>query len=195
MTIVVIMLALLAPAIRSTMMTAGRKGAVNVLMNTIEQARAAALESATNVYVVFWQREFPEQDSIMVVRAPVEWNANEAGQTLIPLTRWIPLPKGVLLLTGKGRNLFQSGKPASFNVEDLPKKPALGDLGFLQFSPSGGIQHPADKNDCRLIVSEGVRGANKTVALFTPKKEQGLFDIITFRRSTGRTSLDVTTLQ
>ena len=199
MTIIIIMLGLLAPAISSMSNTAGRKGAVNILMNTFEQARAAALESGANVYVILWKRQFPEQDSILVMRDPQDWNKDEMPLVLagekISITPYLKLPRGILLYDGKGRNVFKSNTPQNF-VDCLPSVagvfPQLKDLGYVQFSPSGSVTHPS-KDDARIFISEGVRGENGTEALIGPKKERSGLETITFRRFTGRASVDIST--
>jgi type II secretory pathway pseudopilin PulG len=209
MAIIVIMFSLLAPAVNSMTSTAGRKGALNILMNTFEQARAAALESGTNVYVVLWKREFPEPDSVIVLREVPGWEispnsdaskpAGSSQVVFVPLTRYISLPKGILLYDGKGKNVFKSSPPEDDLFSQLPQaggiSPKKSEIGYVQFSPTGGIQHPEDKDYSRLYVSEGVRGTNGTEALIAGGKErQGGFEIITFRRFTGRASVDVSTI-
>lgn len=200
MAIIAILLGLLTPAISAMTSTAGRKGAVNILMNTFEQARVAALESGANVHVVLWQREWPEQDCLMVARDPVSWNPNEAGKDLIPLTRWISLPKGVLLYkpkTGSG-NIFADTSDHSDLLSALPAtgntRPTAETVGVITYAPTGVIVTPSAKSALRVIVAEGIRGEGNSVALLTKNKEQGLFDIIDFRRYTGRPTLDVTSL-
>jgi type II secretory pathway pseudopilin PulG len=200
--IILILTSLLGPAINSMTSTAGRKGAVNTLMNTLEQARAAALETGANVYVILWQREFPDQDSLIVVRDPVEWNANEQGKDFIPLTKWIQLPKGVLLYSGKGKSIFGLGVPKSLPSGALSQlktggsTPSEGHVAVLQFGPSGTVQHPSGKlYNFPIIVSEGVRGTGGTEAILADKKQKnGGFEIIRLRRFTGRASLEVSTL-
>jgi prepilin-type N-terminal cleavage/methylation domain-containing protein len=202
MAIIAILLGLLAPGISAMTSTAGRKGAVNILMNTFEQARVAALESGAKVYVVLWQREWPEQDCLMVARDPVDWNPNEAGKDLIPLTRWISLPKGVLLYKPKAgsSNVFGDTSYSDKLLAALPAtgnaRPTADTVGVITYAPTGVIltPSPASKNALRVIVAEGIRGAGNSVALLTKNKEQGLFDIIDFRRYTGRPTLDVSSL-
>ena len=196
--IIVIMAGLLAPAIKGITASAGRKGAVNVLMNTFEQARAAALETGANVYVVLWKRQFPAQDSVLVVRDALEWNSGETG--LVPLTRWVQLPKGILLYDPPkvAKNLFKADPPSGFGFTSLPKSggetPDLNELAIVKFTPMGTIQNPSDKDDCRLMIGEGFRGADGNETLVNSRKDAGLFDVITFRRFTGRASLDVSSL-
>jgi prepilin-type N-terminal cleavage/methylation domain-containing protein len=202
MAIIVILLGLLAPAINAMTSTAGRKGAVNILMNTFEQARVAALESGRNVYVVLWRRIFPEQDALMVLRDPDPTGTSTEYEQL---TRWIKLPKGVLLHTVGNDNILvdKLALPQSASGFDTSKSPVLEKLSIrggenfhvLAFNPCGGVSFPATPTKLMLIVSEGVRGSGGTEALISRKKEiAGGFEIISFRRYTGRASLEVSTL-
>jgi prepilin-type N-terminal cleavage/methylation domain-containing protein len=60
--IMAVMMSLLLPAVSGFSSTAGRRGAVNILMNTFEQARVAALESGQTVYVGFADADFPVEE-------------------------------------------------------------------------------------------------------------------------------------
>jgi hypothetical protein len=95
--------------------------------------------------------------------------------------------------------LFKSAPPKNFNISAIPKgpgnvTPSPSDIAVVKFTPTGTIQNPADKDDCRLMIGEGVRGSDGNETLINTKKDAGLFDVITFRRFTGRASLDVSTL-
>ena len=214
MAIIAIIIALLVPAVSSLTKTAGRKGAVNILMNTLEQARAAALEKGCVVSVLLWRRDYPYSDSIMVVREPSPWNIDLNGareENLIPLTNWIKLPEGVLLhKPSKGANIFDTKAADSLSQDQLKSLPFPRDesttqlptddhLALIQFTPSGSISKPS-KSAARIIISEGVRGNNGTEAIFASRKERqssskgGGFEIISLSRYTGRPRLDVTTL-
>ncbi|MBW8863811.1 MAG: type II secretion system protein [Verrucomicrobia bacterium] len=200
MAIIAIMLALLAPAAGNFRSTAGRNGAVNILMNTLEQARVAALESGRTVYVVFHRRIFPEQDEILVLRDP---DPDAGGAKYEQLTKWIKLPKGVLLhnIEGKSVDILSASLPgtAVFDPAKMPQQPKLEsgeNLNILTFNGYGSVSFPAPASpQLMLIVSEGVRGAGGTEAIISTNKEKaGGYEIISFRRYTGRASLEVTTL-
>jgi type II secretory pathway pseudopilin PulG len=213
MAIIIIMFTLLGPLLSSFSSTAGRKGAVNILMNTLEQARATALESGANVYVLLLRREFPAPDAIRVVRDPLLWktssNANAALETtLIPMSKWIPIPEGVLLYKpDKGANVFKSTMPAALKkqIEDevpAPEGKSLkdvpdGDLGLVWYNPSGSIRQPSGTN-ARIVITEGVRDKSGIEARISQRKESqgegGGFEVISLARFTGRAQLDVTTL-
>lgn len=191
--IIAILLALIAPAIGNFGSTAGRKGAVNILMNTMEQARVAALESGRDVHLVFSRRQFPERDAIMVVR---ERAPDDTTPGYEQLTRWTQLPKGVLLYGGKGTSLLSGNATGAFDISKLPfTLPANSVINVLTFNAFGGVAYPTNKNDLMLIVSEGVRGEGGTEAIIANKKDQvGGFEIITLRRFTGRASLEVSSI-
>ncbi|HEY8898798.1 MAG TPA: prepilin-type N-terminal cleavage/methylation domain-containing protein [Chthoniobacterales bacterium] len=198
MAILVIMLALLAPAISTITGSTSRNGAVNILMNTMEQARVAALESGRTVYLVFNRQTFPDPDRIMVLREPDP----ESGKTdYEQLTSWIKLPKGILLHSAGKTDILSESLPTGTSGTNLVFDPAKskafsaakGDLNILAFNAYGGVVYP-NSTKLMLIVCEGVRDSNGAEALISPNKNAGGFEIITLRRYTGRASLEVTTL-
>ena len=194
--VIVLMMSMMLPAISGFSSTAGRRGALNVLMNTFEQARVAALEAGRPVYVLLWRRQFPEQDAIMVLRE----TETESGP-YEQLTKWIKLPKGVLLhQPTAGSSMLSVSAPVSvFDPSRMPNSftPAANEpLGVLAFNTSGGISFPVNKAERKLIVSEGVRGTGGTEALISNQKNAGGgFEIISVSPYTGRAQLDVTTVQ
>ncbi len=194
--VIVLMMSMMLPAISGFSSTAGRRGALNVLMNTFEQARVAALEAGRPVYVVLWRRQFPGMDSVMVLRE------NESGTgPYDQLTKWIKLPKGVLLhQPGAGSSILSATPPTSvFDPSRMPNAftaPAGESINVLAFNESGGVSFPTTKAERKLIISEGVRGAGGTEALISTKKQGGGgFEIISISPYTGRAQLDVTTVQ
>lgn len=203
--IIAIMMAMLAPSISTFSSTAGRKGAVNILMNTFEQARAAALETGCDVYVLLWRREYPDRDAVMVVRKPSPWMTKNDGtreDQLVPLTKWMPLPEGVLLhKPDRGGNVFENSTWPAFldqRKSDIPMPTGhsfdKGKIGFVWFAPNGSIPRPLGK-EARIVITEGVRGQGGTEAILSSKKQQQAgFDVIALSRFTGRAQLDVTLL-
>lgn len=192
--IMAIMLSLIAPAIGNFGSTAGRKGAVNILMNTMEQARVAALESGRDVHLVFWRRQFPERDAIMVLREP---DPDSGSTTYEQLTRWIKMPKGVLLHDNQGSNILKE-TITGFRIAELPGNGTEPDLiesniGVLTFNGFGGVQSPPPSGErLMLFVADGVRGSDGEEAVF--RKDAGIFEIISLRRYTGRASLEVSAI-
>lgn len=190
--IISIILALLAPAIGAFSSGAGRKGAVNVLMNTFEQARAAALETGSNVDVILWRRTFPEPDALMVVREKNEF-IDGAGGGIVPLSKWIKLPRGVLLKTiPRSLAASDSALPPAVTASDLPGESNKERLSGLRFNPSGAITFPA--GDLRLFVSDGVRDASGSEAQVGATAQSTRLEQISFAKFTGRVQLDVTTI-
>lgn len=190
--IIMILLALLAPVIGSLSSGAGRKGAVNILMNTFEQARAAALETGSNVDVILWRRTFPEPDAVMVVREKSEF-IDGAGGGIVPLSKWIKLPKGVLVKTiPRSLASRESALPPGIAVADLPGGSNKDRLSGLRFNSSGAITFPS--TDLRLFVSDGVRDASGSEAQVGATAQSTRLEQISFAKFTGRVHLDITTI-
>lgn len=196
--VIAIMMSLLAPAIAGFQNTAGRRGAVNIVMNTLEQARVAALESGRPVHVLLYRRAFPEQDALMVVRDP------EDGVPTSPLerlTKWTKLPKGVLLHNPGAVNLLsQSTVDPAFlaRISPTPQPGPEESMNLLTFNESGAVEYPSGAAEVRkLYLSEGVRQAGGSEAAISAKKNSqgsgGGFEVISISRYTGRVQLDITT--
>lgn len=200
MAVVSLMVALIMPSVSGLTNTAGRRGAVNTLMNTFEQARVAALESGRPVYVLFWRRTFPDADSIMVLREPED--TSSATWQYEQLTRWIKLPKGVLLhRPSQGASILSQNVADAAGIFDAAKIPgsasaSTADLHVLAFNQSGAVTFPTSKNNRKLIVSEGVRDGGGMEALISQNKQSaGGFEIISLSAYTGRAQVDVSTVQ
>ena len=194
MAVISLMVALMLPAISGFSGSAGRRGAVNTVMNTFEQARVAALESGRTVYVVFWRRVFPEADALMVLR-----ETEDGTGTYEQMSKWIKLPKNILLHQPAAGQSMLSIDPASVLTTGRMPRPvtltAGESLNVLAFNESGGVAFPLpNKSNRKLIISEGVRDANGTEALIGTQGVGG-FEIISVSRYTGRSQLDITNLQ
>jgi len=185
--IISIMLAFIAPAIGNFGSTAGRKGAVNILMNTMEQARVAALESGRDVHIVFWRRQFPERDAIMVVR---ERASDDPAPGYEQLTRWMQLPKGVLLHKNQTQNILSSPASTRIDASQLPGNVPGSEVSVLSFNGFGGVAYPS--GNLMLFVADGVRGTDGNEAII--RNDSGIFEIISLRRFTGRASLEVSAI-
>jgi prepilin-type N-terminal cleavage/methylation domain-containing protein len=184
--------ALMVPAINSHSGVAGRRGAVNTIMNTLEQARVAALESGRDVYVVFWRRDFPEADAIGVFRETETGSGNYEQ-----LSRWLPLPKRIMLhKPEQGRNIFHesTGLPSSFALNRVffsgGATATATRLGVIQYSASGTLLHPSNSRDALIILAEGQRtDGTEKVTLNSPD-----FEIISVAKYTGRPTLEITAI-
>ena len=197
--IIAVMMSLLVPAIGGFTNTAGRRGAVNVVMNTLEQARVAALESGRPVHVLFLQRSFPEMDAIMVIREPEDSTAPYYER----LTRWMKLPKGVLFHSPSTTDLLSQTPPGTFSISRVEQMPTLNSgagekVSLLTFNESGGLEYPSQSSAAsrQIFLSEGVRSANGSESTISArKKDQGSgggFEVISISRYTGRVQLDIT---
>ena len=194
--ILALLAGLLAPALQGLTIPAGRKGAVTIVMNTLEQARVSAIETGREVVVVFWKKngtdesQPDEQDAMLILRK----NDAEAWE---PITRWIKLPRGVLFHGGDEDSKILSDASGLAEVSDttiqsLPGKPAKSNLGAVHFSPTGAVQLPSTSNGLRIALTEGQRGADQT--LIVNKQKDGGHEIISLARYTGRATLDVSML-
>lgn len=199
-----ILAALSLPSIQNITGSTGRRGAVNVLLNTFEQARATALETGANTYVAFADRNFPDEAlryrAFLVFRDRTEDDVPAAGEpnatVYVPLTQWESLPRKISI----------KSEPLSI-VDDyrlvlpdnsLPKISAGQSVPVLAFNTAGGLQSVHNASKMRLFIYEGFF-ANGQDNFFRQaafqRSNAGLFERITFSRYTGRARLDVATTQ
>jgi prepilin-type N-terminal cleavage/methylation domain-containing protein len=194
--IICILVALLVPSVAAFTSTGGRKGAVTLVMTTLEQARVSAIETGREVVVVFWKKngtdgsQPDEQDAMLIIRK----NDAEAWE---PITRWIKLPRGVLFHgeDAESKILYDaSGLEAvcDTSVDSLPGNPSKNTLGAVHFSPNGAVQLPSTSNGLRIALTEGQRGPDGT--LVVNKQKDGGHEVISLARYTGRVTLDISML-
>jgi len=194
--IMCVMMSLLAPAVGSMTSTGGRKGAVTIVMNTLEQARMAAIEKSRDVVVVFWKKNgttpaADEQDAILVLR-------RDDSNNWEPISRWVKLPKGVLFHGEDAQSeILKQNSSALAEVPDvaisaLPGNPIKVNLGAVQFSSSGAVQLPSTSIGLRIALTEGQRDSSGTLAV--KKQKSGGYEVISVARYTGRPTLDITSL-
>jgi Tfp pilus assembly protein FimT len=192
--VICVMMTLLVPAVSSMTSSGGRKGAVTIVMNTLEQARMAAIEKSREVVVVFWKKngttgsQPDEQDAILVLRRD-DLNNWE------PITRWVKLPKGVLFHGEDAQSDIMNDSSSladGIDTANLPGNPDKSNLGAVQFSSSGAVQLPSTSIGLRVALTEGQR--NESGALVPDKQKSGGFEVISIARYTGRTTLDITSL-
>jgi len=192
--VMAIMMSLLLPAVSGFSSTAGRRGAVNILMNTFEQARVAALESGQTVYVGFANKNFPVDDmkfaAFVVFRTPTEEEKVTSGKDdVIVLKKWTRLPKNVAFkqvdssLIGSQTKDFEGLQYGGENLKELP---------YVAFNSSGAVEEPA--SNLRVFLYEGYY-ANEKEILTRKNGQEGsgaLFEKISLSRYTGRAQLDIT---
>jgi len=188
--IITVLAALMAPSFSAYSGTAGRRAAVNTIMNTLEQSRVAALESGRDVYVVFWRRDFPEQDAIAVFREP-----EVASAQLEQISKWANLPKTILLFKpSSGSNIFTSTLPtglaSQLHFPGSATTPQDSALALVKFSSSGTVMHPS--SDLLLFLAEGIRENGEDA----PRRAEANdpFEIISIAKYTGRPTLEVTAI-
>jgi len=98
--IIAVLSALTLPALQGLLGTSGLRGGSNSLLAALDQARAAAIENGTDVYVGLPPAGFTSASdpsvafsSLIVFRGA---KLDEAPGTIKPLSRWIRMPSGVL---------------------------------------------------------------------------------------------------
>lgn len=201
MAVIAIMTSLLLPAISGFSSTAGRRGAVNILMNTFEQARVAALQTGQTVYVGFADSSFPVADmqyaSFIVFRdATDEEKAANMGNYVI-LKKWTKLPKNIafkrinnsLIPTSGGQSQFLGLNALLSGAYQIPSE----QFPAIAFNSSGVIEGGA--NPLQLFLYEGyyLNGQdNFTRNAATQNSAAALFEKLSFSRYTGRVQLDIT---
>jgi prepilin-type N-terminal cleavage/methylation domain-containing protein len=194
--IIALLAGLLAPVLQGLTSPTGRKGAVTIVMNTLEQARVSAIETGHEAVVIFWKKngtdasQPDEQDAMLILRK----NAAEDWESI---TRWIKLPRGVLFHgeDSESKILYDNSGLAAVNdttIDSLPGKPSRDNLGAVHFSSTGAVQLPSTSNGLRIALTEGQRGANQS--LIVKKQKDGGHEIISLARYTGRATLDVSML-
>lgn len=194
--IIAVLAGLLAPALHGLANPAGRKGAVTIVMNTLEQARVSAIETGREVVVVFWKKngtdgsQPDEQDAMLILR-------KTDAEAWEPITRWIKLPRGILFHGGDAESKILSDSSgldavSVAAIDSLPGKPSKNHLGAVHFSPTGAVQLPSTSTGLRIALTEGQRGPDQT--LIVDKQKDGGHEIISLARYTGRATLDVSML-
>lgn len=117
--LVAILSALVTPAMQGLMGTSGRRGALNTVTAVIEQARLAAIENGTTVYVGFPTNAADPTNGfshLIIFREP---RAEETNTNLTVLTRWQRLPNGVFFQPTE--SLTKAATNRSFPKRTLPR--------------------------------------------------------------------------
>ncbi len=195
MAIIMIMAALMLPAISGFTSTMGRRGAVNILMNAFEQARVVALENGAKVYVVMRRNQTAgEPDSFCLVRARTDSLGDAPTVPYVMLSRWQKLPQSILFyqatgsLTATGSLVAAGGTLAQDLKAILPGNVATEELFAVAFNRSGQITFPS-AGALNLFLAEATRnGANAAAR----GASVTITERLSFRRYTGRAQLDFT---
>lgn len=188
-----ILMALAIPAISGFTSPTGRKGAVTIVMNTLEQGRVSAIETGREVVVLFWKKngtspsQPDEQDALMVL------HRNEADDAWESTTRWIKLPTGVLFhREDLGSAILTSSM--TLTLPSLPGNPASTQLRAVHFTSSGAVKTPSGSGSGLYIAfTEGQR--DPSGSLIVKKQKSGGHEVISLARYTGRSTMDIVDLQ
>jgi hypothetical protein len=205
--IMVLLVAMMAPALKDITSQAGRKGAVNILLNTFEQARVAALEMSVPVYVGFADAGMPESGlgqanqeypyrRFIVFRERIAGIDTNPTGTFVPITKWEKLPDGVSFKSGLGTiaDSRSGGTIALEQTDGFPSVRGRYDLPVLKFNRMGIIEMPGSANLWLFIYEGFYSNGNDVFVRAAGGREQGLFERISFARYTGRAQLDITTI-
>ena len=194
--IVGMLMALAVPAISGFTSLAGRKGAVIVVMNALEQARVSAIETGRETVVLFWKKNgvagFPpdEPDSLMILRI------NEAG-SWESISRWVKLPDGVLFQSENTSSLILTTQADQSMLDAVPNttaKPTASQSGAVQFTASGAIKSPSTSSSGLYIAfAMGQRKTGSNDMAFDKQKSGGK-EVISLARYTGRSTMDIVDL-
>ncbi len=96
--IIAVLSSLMVPAIRGLVGVGGRRGGMNTLSSTIEQARLAAIENGTTVYVGF---PFGAADAESAFSSVIVYRDKRDDETsasaVVPLSRWVRMPGGIFI--------------------------------------------------------------------------------------------------
>jgi hypothetical protein len=190
--VMMVMGGILYSALSSFSSSAGRRGAVNILLNTLEHARIAALESGQTVYVGFADGDFPVAEmrytSFLVFRETSDEERRAGAGSYIVLTKWTKLPKNVAfkrvansLIPSSGGQMFpglEAVLPVTQRDETFPA---------VAFNSSGAVV--GGSNPIQLFLYQGYYANERDIQTV---KGGDLFDKISLSRYTGRAQVDVT---
>ncbi|MDZ4788287.1 MAG: prepilin-type N-terminal cleavage/methylation domain-containing protein [Blastochloris sp.] len=197
--ILMVMAAMMAPVVSTLSNQAGRKGAVNILLNSFEQARVTALTTGATTYVGFADASFPLEKyryrAFIIFRERTD--DDPSASPYVALTKWNFLPRGVSFKS-VGAHLLGDTGPGNvldFGPSDgLPNIKTETSLKLIGFNPSGQLSFPSGASSAQLnlFIYEGAYSASSAKKDAPTDKNNVFFERISFRRFTGRAELDVT---
>ena len=198
MSMLTTVIAMAVPGFRSVY---ARKDAVDTVMNTLENARVAALQAGEDVSVIFARPQDGASggDAMMVVGTPP---LGSVSTNAVFYTKWIYLPKGIRF---HGANDTLTGtsdsQPAGISPSALPPLTGSPDYSTVTFNSTGQVASPATGN-LTMALYEGTRagGGVEQATGATAKATQGLsvsglYEVIRIARYSGRARVDIGTLQ
>lgn len=176
--------ALTLPALQGLVGVSGLRGGVNSVLVALEQARNAAIETGTDVFVGFPVAgsggDEADYSSLIVVRGPAP--ASEPEDTSYkPLSRWIRLPKGIVI-DAASANLVQ---PPELSAEALPRLlNRQVEIRAIRYDRFGRVANaPSGDTPLALRVGEGSLADGRVTWLGPFGKN---YEILTAQRLTGR---------
>jgi prepilin-type N-terminal cleavage/methylation domain-containing protein len=203
MAIIAVLFVALKPVVNSLSKSSGRKGAINSLTSTIEQARSLALTDARNTYVVFAAllpgSATPGMIQDYSFRSYAIFEDNASGAGTVQITKWQRLPIGISFRSvneppDANGNSIGTCLTSTSNTTTAPFSfPPLGSTStltcpYIEFDATGGVVQPATASPMRIIVFEGKvdTSANE---MPTARESSGdpVRDEIQIERFTGRT--------
>ncbi|HEY5707476.1 MAG TPA: prepilin-type N-terminal cleavage/methylation domain-containing protein [Terrimicrobiaceae bacterium] len=190
--ILVLMAALLYSGLSGFSSSAGRRGAANILMNTLEHARVAALESGQTVYVGFADGDFPVEEmrytSFLVFRETSDEERTVGAGNYVVLKKWTKLPANVAFKRVASSLVPESGGQTFPGLSDaLAAGQRDETFPSLAFNGSGAVD--GGSNPLQLFLYEGYYANKQDIQT---RKGGSLFEKISLSRYTGRAQLDVT---
>lgn len=191
--VIVLMAGLFYSSISSFSSSAGRRGAVNVLMNTLEHARVAALESGQTVFVGFSDDDFPIEDmrykAFVVFRETSDEERAAGAKDYLVLRKWTRLPGKVALKRVAGSIIPESGGQTFPGLDGvLPDSQRDETFPSVAFNGSGAVA--GGGNPIELFLYEGHFAGGNDIQT---RKSGDLFEKISLSRYTGRAQFNVTT--
>lgn len=143
--IVAILSALVTPALQGLMGTSGRRGGLNTLTAVIDQARLAAIENGTTVYVGFPTNAQNKTNGFSHVIVFRDARPDDTNQNPVAVTRWQRLPNNVYFEVGNApasavtsRTLPSRTLPRLGGAQELTQIPALAFNRFGQLRGTAG---------------------------------------------------------
>lgn len=191
--IISILLVAVIPAVNSLSKANGGKSAVSNFMNTVEQARALAINSGSATYVVFADETLTSTESA----TPDRYRAKayiifKEDKNFVPVavSKWYFMPTGISFLAGAdpATNGLMTAKDSAvkFTCPGTVGTAALS-LPFIKFDSSGTVSLPTDPNIMFIKFFAGSVSPSG-VATYTDsqQKSSGKLDQVSISRFTGR---------
>ena len=193
--IITLLMGLVAPALKSMSRGAGRRGAINQLLTTFDQARVAAIRSASQAYVGFADSTFPNAEmryrSFIMFRSRLEGDQpsvdDHGTSQYVYLTRWKTLPQGISIKSEQNSLVGTAGATIAVSPDDKFPNLRTGLLPVVVFNSTGGVSKPVDSNALRLFLYQGFYETGRDVII---RGNRMPFDMISISRFTGRPILE-----